>query len=508
MSNKSFLSPGDEDFVFQEAASQGVYLRKLAGFELSFMRGSERSLKSGSNGVGTLHVTIAKPHMFADVQKWAREAWVRLRYSVPLMACTTHRSLFANDDYFLRYAVPRSQADVGTWLQSTVSFSENPETQSNLQHRRSATLASYVDPPRYLVDLFICPAANAEGWLISVKYAHHAFDGRGSTYVTARFLDHFSDVVEGRTYTEPQWGREVERLPPAAAAIVAGGKVLKDMRRVEKPYQDYRFLREQMAWIPERNAEGSIAATIYVCSPATAQLKQVAKLSCSATVTTVITALAILAQVEACLTLARRKGDLAEVAKQYSKSQYYVLAANAADRRMSMAFGGDTALLAMESSSALFSMETIRRIVSIDTENSTVISPAAVIERQVTSGSAARIAYYRQMADTPSLFLFTSLGNSHELVFRKHMVPRGQAVVLKDSVGHGNNCAGSFLGMADEVRGQLRIHFNSGGGVDGADYMRLFVSTMTAYLDWFVETKGASTIEFFDEIMPNREAKL
>ncbi|KIY47818.1 hypothetical protein FISHEDRAFT_74345 [Fistulina hepatica ATCC 64428] len=510
-----------EDYFFHEA-EPGVFARKTLGYETTFILFSKDDLRIASNIVACALVYVVSD---ADIESLLREVWIQLRYKVPHIACTTH-ALDAGEFEF-RYTVPASSSDIEKWLAATLTFDERPQRHLDGMNTLSSTLASYVSTGRYNSELFACPCAEG-GYLLSLKSGHHAVDGVGAILLWTQFFDILASLAKGEAFPPPKWGQEVQRLPPALMAVVAGSEeALVETARKAALLPPFEEPRDDMQWIPKhRVGPGGVSALVTVSREGTAALHRVSKEE-RVTVTDVLTGLAVLAQTNAALEDARRRGGsyFNEIASRYLKAQNYIIPISAAARIAMLpekyqSFDNGMPLLTMETSFVSIPMASIKKAVLPDSVRarvvrnnarsavSDVIQDVHQVLKSIDYSRDATLTRHARSFDpipytldlvrhTPSLMMLSSIGDVQSF-FKKHMRPLSseneKGIRMKHSLGYGNNQTAGVLATASQLDGSLLVNCACGGGDEGAETMRNFVALFIQYLDQFIGQDGAAVL--------------
>ncbi|KIY43247.1 hypothetical protein FISHEDRAFT_78755 [Fistulina hepatica ATCC 64428] len=492
---------------------------------------SKADLRIASNVVACAQIYVISD---VDIESLLREVWIQLRYKVPHIACTTH-ALDAGEFEF-RYSVPASSSDIEKWLAATLTFDERPQRHLDGLNTLSSTLVSFVSTGRYNAELIACPCTEG-GYLLSLKSGHHAIDGIGATLLYTQLLDILAALAKGEVFPLPEWGQEVQRLPPALMAVVAGSEeALVETARKAALLPPFEEPRDDMQWIPKhRVGPGGVSALVTVSREGTAALHQVSKAE-RVTITDVLTGLAVLAQTNAALEDARRRGGsyFNEIASRYLKAQNYIIPIAPAARIAMLpekyqSFDNGMPLLTMESSFAPIPMVSIKKAVFPDSVGARVVRNDArsavsdVIQdvhhvlksidysRDATLTRHASLSFHRVsyivdlVQHTPSLIMLSSVGDVQSF-FKRHMRPLSseneRGVWMKCVFGYGNNQTTGLSATASQLNGSLLVNCTCGGGDEGAETMQTFVALFIRYLDQFIGQDGAAILSAFSVVNP------
>ncbi|KIY42991.1 hypothetical protein FISHEDRAFT_78957 [Fistulina hepatica ATCC 64428] len=518
-----------EDYFFHETEPD-VFERKTLGFETMFILLSKGDLRFGSNLVMTAQVYVVSS---ADIQSLLREVWIQLRYKVPHIACTTHA--FDAGEFGFKYTVPALPGHVEKWLATTLTFNERRQRHLDCLNSLTSTLVSFVSTGRYNAELFACPCVEG-GYLLSLKAGHHAIDRIGATLLYIQLLDILAALVKGEALPLPEWGQEVQRLPPALIAVVAGSEdALVETARKAALLPPFEEPRDDMKWIPKhRVSTGSVSSLITVSREGTTALRRVSKEEL-VTVTDVLTSLAVLAQTNVALEDARRRGYFNETASWYLQAQNYIIPAVPAARiamlpkKYHQSFDNGMPLLTVESTIVSSPMASIQRAVFPDSASTRVVRSDArsaishVIQdvhqalKSIDYSRDATLAHHARSCDripftvdffkgcTPALVALSSLGDVQRF-FKQYMTPLSseneRGVWVKRALLCANNQTATLLVTASQLNGSESVICNCGGGDEGAETMRRFVTLFIQYLNCFIGQDGAAVLSAFSVTNP------
>lgn len=132
---------------------------------------------------GAVHLSVsASVSMPRDTPKeWlgkkAKEAWIALRYQVPILACKCLQLPDEKGSYALRYDVPHSPDDLDAWISETVFFSNDvvPLGQIHLDLKDGQWMG-LVD--KYCASLHVSPLEKEDEWhfrCVKVRHVINSF---------------------------------------------------------------------------------------------------------------------------------------------------------------------------------------------------------------------------------------------------------------------------------------------------------------------------------------------
>ena len=178
-----------------------------------------------------VYATLSSPCTNArELQQTLRQAWIRLRWDVPTIAChTRHEPNTKHPDDsqkpFLVYDSPCSSFEVASWAEKTVVLQNGFEDLDALRY----VVGKNVMPPEDNVPqtyLHLLPFSSTKIGLL-LQTSHMQIDGHGALMVMTKLLDILSRYIahphDGpEELLDLEWGtrEETENLLPAAINIL------------------------------------------------------------------------------------------------------------------------------------------------------------------------------------------------------------------------------------------------------------------------------------------------
>ncbi|KAK0563791.1 hypothetical protein OC861_004637 [Tilletia horrida] len=224
------LTKEQQAFRFQRAPDKpNALVRRLWGEELFFWVFAKWT-NNAADTAAVFHFTAPG----VDVRKYARSAWLRVRFEAPLIGAKVVKGalphLPAHLPYW-QYDIPDSFDQVSAWADATFQMVEQEEGKSDAQ---------VVDELRN--DLMARPVSDdypATGYLYIGKErntfifnsGHFLADGTAFLSVVDMFwqaLAESADVDLNEQVRKLKWGSEVESLPPTVSEAMGFGPTCED----------------------------------------------------------------------------------------------------------------------------------------------------------------------------------------------------------------------------------------------------------------------------------------
>ena len=168
------------------------------------------------------------------------------------------------------YDVPVNLRDVEEWARETIKFTEKKMVMSD---RESNLYETYWKPSanRYSHELVVGPDVEERKWHILSVFrsffprcilidfwvyrfhaCHAAIDARGSLQLCELLLDYLTEyIIQGKPADVPvvalEWGKEVVRLPPAAALAAVKAAGLHESKLMEIPAAPAQHLSQPVS---------------------------------------------------------------------------------------------------------------------------------------------------------------------------------------------------------------------------------------------------------------------
>ncbi|KAJ7123113.1 hypothetical protein C8R44DRAFT_735704 [Mycena epipterygia] len=154
----------------------------------------------------------------AAVVAAARDAWVFLRYQIPIIA--TSINVDENDVPMLKYRVPDA-TQVGEWADRTLRVHRQTSAMNlnQLREELGGQKVPDAEGDQTWMHLIVQNSPSADSLLVQLGFifhTHHAItDGNGCKIITNQFLAEFAKRLGGAQNGSLQWGKEVGNLTPA-----------------------------------------------------------------------------------------------------------------------------------------------------------------------------------------------------------------------------------------------------------------------------------------------------
>jgi hypothetical protein len=164
---------------------------------------------------------VAAPYLLTA----ARQAWMALRFSSPIIAASTATT--SDRDSMITYRVAASPVEAKDWASRTVQLVEPSVLEDD--HALFERWRVWEDGADQAI-LVITPQSTV-AYCMSFLFSHAWTDGVGVKALVSHFLATLSrylcdKTLANREHAEMQWGREFVNLPPAYPEIVAEGESL------------------------------------------------------------------------------------------------------------------------------------------------------------------------------------------------------------------------------------------------------------------------------------------
>ncbi|KZP30534.1 hypothetical protein FIBSPDRAFT_926383 [Athelia psychrophila] len=353
-----------------------LWKRKLEGLE-DFMAAICNAAAGFGHGALQFDVKPTKQLDDSAVLESVRKAWIRLRFSAPMIALRTNSEPGSHGDaFFSSYECPKSNATVvSKWVDETLKW-----------HPEKKTL---VERDLDLKDVWWNPGDNHWNMVMHVgrlngniqlmlTTTHWAIDGPIGLQLSEKFFEYLAAELEGKAgnIEELPWGEEIVQLPPSMAAVIA------------PPYRgEVAPPPLQMDGIPnffhrpvysEGLNHSTCHSTLGHSVKLTAVQTQAFRDNCKArgfTATPVFNAILVLADVETALKNGIRKGPDAfrEVHKSFLSADGFFIPVNGVNRRSaflpehaSLASPLGTPTCAAEAFPTVHDMNAIRKCIRVD----------------------------------------------------------------------------------------------------------------------------------------------
>ncbi|KAF9547929.1 hypothetical protein CPC08DRAFT_769341 [Agrocybe pediades] len=360
-------------------SSNGVttHSRRLHGTERLFAAAAEHvdGCPHIFMGCGvTFKATIPPSHLM----QLAKEAWIRTRFAAPWVA---QRTFKADSDsaepntwvnaYETSSIPARGYECAKTWANETVLWRDEV---LSMEEWEVVLRKVYWRPSdgRFGMEWHLAKGPTEGDYFIMASIPHWLSDGRGLLPLIDVFLHNIRlEIQGGQTPTRAlAWGSESSKLPPATAVVIEHKKEDLDLSMPQPPSQR-EFLRpliETPDWERLQDRQANIKLSRNETSSLHAKCK--AK---KVSITALINALCILADVQAAFHAAPDKSGWENVHEHFKSSEVYVIRHNMTDRRSFLpeaiassrgpaGFGN----LVLQIQPTIHNMENIRKILQVE----------------------------------------------------------------------------------------------------------------------------------------------
>ncbi|KAE9391597.1 hypothetical protein BT96DRAFT_925204, partial [Gymnopus androsaceus JB14] len=303
-----------------------------------------------TDGFGAFHsgVKIILPQdVPVDIFKaYITSAWIRLRHQAPTVAirsCLASRKEFDYAADFV-YNVPVNLGDAEEWARETIKFTEKKMAMSD---RESNLYETYWKPSanRYSHELVVGPDVEERKWHILFHACHAAIDARGSLQLCELLLDYLTEyIIQGKPADAPvvalEWGKEVVRLPPAAALAAVKAAGLHESKLMEIPAAPAQPLSQPILYLRpapplEPAPNHTVTTADFVLTEAETMSVREACHIHGYNVTQFLVAVKALTEVEWSLTKSLEHENLYEpMLKHYAESTHFPSVLNMVSQRM------------------------------------------------------------------------------------------------------------------------------------------------------------------------------
>ncbi|KZT60758.1 hypothetical protein CALCODRAFT_515143 [Calocera cornea HHB12733] len=179
-----------------------------------------------------------------EFEHLAREAWIALRFQVPMIAART--PVNADNRAIFTYRSPDSFAEVEDWATRTVRVGRDCDSVDTLRHEVGNQYTP--DPDGDQVFLYVASNNGRPSGLL-LQSSHMIFDGMGSKALMHIYLRHMlTPLLSGESKADIAtltWGNEVETLLPCVSEVLAhneprvGSEYDKTLQEVLKGFASY-----------------------------------------------------------------------------------------------------------------------------------------------------------------------------------------------------------------------------------------------------------------------------
>lgn len=165
-----------------------------------------------------VNITLATPTAISEVLERARDAWVALRFSTPIIAAHTEHD--KTDNTFITYRDAADAADAHAWARRTVRFHETPKDLDDLRFVVGQKPIPEENGDQTFI-YFISHSDTSYGVLMHTS--HVPFDGAGTKIIMNRFLNMLARYLADPSLAASEkfsWGMEAANLTPAARQVL------------------------------------------------------------------------------------------------------------------------------------------------------------------------------------------------------------------------------------------------------------------------------------------------
>lgn len=165
-----------------------------------------------------VNITLSKPVTTSELLERARDAWMAVRFSTPIIAAHTEQD--KADNTLITYRLATDAADAQAWARRTIRFHEIHKDLDELRFEIGQKPTPEENGDQTFI-YFVSRSDTSYGVLMHTS--HVPFDGAGTKIIMNRFLNKLAQYIAEPSLTTTEkfaWGTEAVKLPPAAGQIL------------------------------------------------------------------------------------------------------------------------------------------------------------------------------------------------------------------------------------------------------------------------------------------------